>query len=167
MVPSVMLAVDHVSRLPLVDTNRVILVGYSFGSPFVPSMMAVDLRIDVGVMAYGGGEVSSLIYHNVRRTEGPGFSALIGAAASVLLRPIEPVRFAPLIAPRTALMINGTDDERIPRENVDALWMALEAPKEQVWIESAHVHPTNVELTRMIIGEMKQALERKGILRAE
>lgn len=167
MVPSVMLAVDHLSLMPLVDTSRIILVGYSFGAPFVPSMMSVDPRIDVGVMAYGGGEVPSLIRNNVRRTEGAGFSALIGAAGWVLLRPIEPVRFAEDISPRYALMINGTDDERIPRQNVDALWRALDEPKEQVWIESAHVHPTNVELTRMIIREMKQALMRRGILVAE
>jgi fermentation-respiration switch protein FrsA (DUF1100 family) len=150
--------------MPPVDTNRIILVGYSFGAPFVPSIMAVDLRIDLGVMAYGGGEVSSLIYHNVRRSEGMAFSALIGATAWVLLRPIEPVRFAGDISPRYALMINGTDDERIPRRNVDALWAALGEPKEQVWIESSHVHPTNVELTRTIIREMKDALRRRGAL---
>jgi fermentation-respiration switch protein FrsA (DUF1100 family) len=130
-------------------------------------MMAVEPRIDAGVMAYGGGDVASLVYHNVRRTEGAAFSSLIGASAWVLLRPIEPVRFAAEIAPRYALMINGSDDERIPRENVDALWSMLRDPKEQVWIESAHVHPTNVELTRTIIREMKQALGRKGLMAVE
>lgn len=167
MVPAVKLVVDHLSQMALVDTNRIVLVGYSFGAPFVPSMMAVDPRIDVAVMAYGGANVSSLVHHNVRRTEGAAFSAAIGAAAWVLLRPIEPLRFAEDISPRYALMINGTEDERIPRENVDALWTALGEPKERVWIESAHVHPTNVELTRTIIREMKQALMRKGILSGE
>jgi dienelactone hydrolase len=164
MVPSVMLAVDHLSQMPLVDTSRIVLVGYSFGAPFVPSMMAADPRIDAAVMAYGGGDVSSLIHHNVRRTEGAAFSALIGGAAWVLLRPIEPVRHASQISPRYTLMINGTSDERIPRENVDALWTALEEPKERVWIPSAHVHPTNVELTRTIVREMKQALRRQGLI---
>lgn len=167
MVPSVMLAVDHVSGMPLVDTNRIVLVGYSFGAPFVPAAMSVDRRIDAAVMAYGGGRIASLVHHNVRRTEGAAFSWLIASCARVLLRPIEPVRYAADIAPRYALMINGSEDERIPRENVDALRSALHEPSEQVWIRSAHVHPTNVELTRMIVEEMKAALGRRGFWEGE
>ena len=163
MVPSVMLAVDYLAHHPLVDTSRIVVVGYSFGAPFVPAAMAVDDRIDAGVMAYGGGDVPSLIEHNVRKYEGPAFSWFVARSAAVLLKPIEPLRFASAISPRYLLMINGTEDDRIPRKNVEELFEAVREPKELVWITSRHVHPTNVELTRTIVRAMKGALKSRGI----
>ncbi len=164
MVPIVRMVTDLLSSFSFVDTTRLVLVGYSFGAPFIPAIMAVEPRLDACVMAYGGGNVPDLIYHNVRLYEGELFSRTVGWAAAVLLHPIEPTRFADRIPPRPALMLNGTDDQRIPRENVDAMWQALQEPKRMVWIESEHVHPTNEDLTRTIIREMKGTLEEWGMV---
>ncbi len=164
MVPSVMLVFDYLSTRSDVDTTRIILLGYSFGAPFVPCVIAHDRRPAVGAMVYGGGDLSSLIRHNVRRYEGPLISALVGAAGGIFLHPLEPMRYVGRMAPVPLLMINGTDDEQIPRENVEMLFAAAGDPKELVWIPSHHVNPRNVELTRLIIATLRERLVARGVL---
>ena len=71
MIPSVMLALDYLERRGDVDMSKVVMMGYSFGAPFVPVIMANDARPAVAAMVYGGGDMESLIRHNVgqiRRT---------------------------------------------------------------------------------------------------
>ncbi len=164
MVPSVMLVFDFLSTRSDVDTTRIILLGYSFGAPFVPCVIAHDRRPAVGAMVYGGGDLPSLIRHNVRRSEGPVISALVGAAGGVLLHPLEPMRYAARMTPVPLLMINGTNDEQIPRENAEMLFAAAREPKEIVWIPSHHVDPRNVELTRRIISTLRERLVARGVL---
>jgi len=158
MAPSVMLTVDWLSNLPVVDTSRIVIIGYSFGAPIVPVSMTLDMRIDVAVMVYGGGDLESLIHHNVRRFEGEAFSRLVSLTGGLLLRPVEPLRYVDEISPRPLIMINGTQDEQIPRGNVEALFARANEPKRQVWIESGHVHPSKTDLTRQIIRAMKEEL---------
>ncbi len=164
MVPSVMLVFDYLSTRSDVDTTRIILLGYSFGAPFVPCVIAHDRRPAVGAMVYGGGDLSSLIRHNVRRYEGPVISALVGAAGGIFLHPLEPMRYVGRMAPVPLLMINGTDDEQIPQENAEMLFAAARDPKELVWIPSHHVNPRNVELTLLIIATLRERLVARGVL---
>lgn len=164
MVPSVMLVFDYLSTRYDVDTTHIILLGYSFGAPFVPCVIANDRRAAAGAMVYGGGDLPSLIRHNVRRYEGPVISTLVGAAGGILLHPLEPMRYVGRMAPVPLLMINGTGDEQIPRENAEMLFAAAREPKELVWIPSHHVNPQNVELTRRIIATLRERLVARGVL---
>lgn len=164
MVPSVMLVLDYLCTRSDVDSARIVLLGYSFGAPFVPCVIANDRRPAVGAMVYGGGDLRSLIRHNVRRYEGPVMSTLVGAAGGMLLHPLEPLRYAGQMSPVPLLMINGTVDEQIPRENAEMLFAAAREPKEIVWIESRHVNPRNAELTRRIIETLRERLAARGVL---
>jgi len=164
MIPSVMLVLDYLSTRSDCDTARIVLLGYSFGAPFVPCVIANDRRPAVGAMVYGGGDLRSLIRHNVRRYEGPVVSSLVAAAGGMLLHPLEPLRYADQMSPVPLLMINGTVDEQVPRENAELLFAAAREPKEIVWIESRHVKPRNVELTRRIIETLRERLTARGIL---
>ncbi|MBX2991083.1 MAG: dienelactone hydrolase family protein [Bacteroidetes bacterium] len=164
MIPSVMLLTDYLFTRSDVDTSKLVIVGYSFGAPFVPCILAHDRRAAAVAMVYGGGDLRTLIRHNVRRYEGALMSEFVGSLGGLLLRPIEPMRYVERISPVTLLMINGTDDEQIPRENVELLYAAAYEPKNIIWIESRHVHPRNPELTARIVGLLRKELESRGIL---
>jgi dipeptidyl aminopeptidase/acylaminoacyl peptidase len=164
MVPSVMLLTDYLCQRPDVDTTKLVLLGYSFGAPFVPCIIAHDRRAAVAAMVYGGGELRSLITHNVRRYKGAIFSEFVGLAGGVLLRPLEPLRHIDRVAPTPLLMINGAQDEQVPRENVEMLYDKAGEPKKIIWLESKHVHPGNVDLTRLIVKTLKEELTEMKIL---
>jgi hypothetical protein len=164
MVPSVMLLMDYLATRPDADTNRIILLGYSFGAPLVPVISAHDRRPAFAAMVFGGGDLHGLIRHNVQRHEGPVVSELVAALGGLLLRPLEPLRYADRITPIPLLMINGTEDEKIPRVNTELFFRAASEPKKIVWLESAHVRKENVELTRTIIATLKTELGNSGIL---
>ena len=163
MFPSVMLVMDYLHSRSDVDTTKIVLLGYSFGAPFIPAIAASDRRASVAAIVYGGGGMRTLIRHNVRRYRGALESELVGSASALLLRPVEPLRYVQDIAPMPLVMINGTEDEQIPRQNTMALFERAGEPKTLVWIESGHVHPRNVDLTQKIIASLSSELERLGI----
>jgi len=164
MIPAVMLLTDYLWQRNDADTSRIVLLGYSFGAPFVPCILAHDDRFAVAAMVYGAGDLHSLITHNVRRYEGAAISAFVGSLGGLLLRPVEPLRYVDRIAPTPFLMINGTEDEQIPRPNAEVLFDAAREPKKIIWLESRHVHPNNPELTRKIIDTLRSELTERRIL---
>ena len=164
MVPSVSLVTDYLWKRPDIDTTRLILMGYSFGAPFIPVIASRDRRAAVAVMVYGGGDVGSLVSHNVTRYEGPIIGAFVGGVSGLLLYPLEPLRHIENISPMPLLMVNGTEDEQIPRQNTIMLFDRAREPKRIIWIESRHVHPRNVDLTRRIISTIEAELAKEGIL---
>ncbi len=163
MVPSVMLVTDYLLTREDIDTTKIVLLGYSFGAPFVPCIVAHDRRPAVAAMVYGGGDLGSLIIHNVRRYESEAMAQFVGALGAFLLRPLEPMRYIERVTPTPLIMINGTNDEQVPRHNAEILYNAAGEPKTIRWLESRHVRPDNVELTRMIVSELRRELEQRGI----
>lgn len=165
MIPSVMLALDYLERRGDVDMSKVVMMGYSFGAPFVPIVMVNDARPAVAAMVYGGGDMESLIRHNVGRYENPFVAGLAGVLSGVLLRPLEPLRHVGRISPRPVLMINGSDDEQVPRSNVEMLYEAAGQPKKLVWLDSKHVNTRNIALTVKILQTLREELEKLGTLK--
>jgi fermentation-respiration switch protein FrsA (DUF1100 family) len=164
MVPSVILAEDYLFSRHDVDTTRLILLGYSFGAPIVPAIVAHDRRAAVAAMVYGGGELTSMIRHNVARYESMWLSDFVGRLGGVLLYPLEPMKYADKISPIPLVMINGENDEQIPRYNTELFFHAAKEPKKLIWLKSKHVRPDNIELTRHIITTLKEELKRLKIM---
>ncbi|MFN0100266.1 MAG: hypothetical protein ACKVS7_16500, partial [Gemmatimonadaceae bacterium] len=55
------------------------------------------------------------------------------------------------VAPRPVVMLSATDDERIPRESVDALWDAMQAPRERVWLPGKHMQGDRPDVLRTLV----------------
>jgi predicted esterase len=164
VVPAVMLVTDYLWQRKDVDTTKVVLLGYSFGAPFVPCIIAHDRRAAVAAMVYGGGELRSLIRHNVRRYEGALVSEFVGLLGGLLLQPLEPLRYVNDVAPTPLIMINGVDDEQIPRENAERVYNKAKEPKRIIWLESRHIDAGNAELTNLIVITLMEELSRRKIL---
>ncbi len=164
MVPAVMLVIDYLWQREDVDTTKLVLLGYSFGAPFVPCIIAHDRRAAVAAMVYGGGQLRSLIRHNVARYKGVLVSESVGLLGGMLLHPLEPLRYINEVSPTPLIMINGVHDEQIPKENVQLLYDKAKEPKKIIWLESRHVNRRDVELTKLIVGTLTEELARLKIL---
>jgi dienelactone hydrolase len=148
-----------------VDTSRVILVGYSFGAPFVPAVMRLDSRYKVAAILYGGGRLGELIAHNL--DTGYGFlDRALGAAAGHLLAPIEPLRHVRHISPRPLVMIQGKYDEFMPPHLAQELFDLAGEPKEIIWLETEHMMPWKKELINRVVATLRAWLQVKDYLPA-
>ena len=151
--PAIMLALDHLLRLPGVDTSRVEAIGVSLGAPFVCVAGAIDGRITRVWAVHGSGGSYQPLEANMQRTIRFAPLRMVAAAiANVIISGprLDPVRWVGRIAPRPFVMVNATDDERLPRSAVDALYQAAHEPKERVWMTGIHVHGDSATISRIV-----------------
>jgi len=140
--PAVMLALDYLLARPDVDPARVDLVGVSFGAPFVVVAGALDHRVTRVWSIHGSGESYAPLELNVRRKIPfrPASDVIAGLANVIIAGPrLAPEHWVARLAPRPFIMVNATDDERMPRSSVDVLFRAAGEPKEQLWVPGHHV----------------------------
>jgi len=151
--PAIQLALDYLTRMPGVDTSRVDAIGVSLGAPFVSVAGALDARIKRVWVVHGTGGSYQPLEANMRRTIhfGPLRSAAAGVANVIIAGPrLDPTKWVGRISPRAFVMLNATDDERLPRSSVDALYRAAGEPKTQLWMTGAHVHGDSATINRIV-----------------
>jgi fermentation-respiration switch protein FrsA (DUF1100 family) len=73
-------------------------------------------------------------------------------------------RFAPeawigRVSPRPVVLINTTDDERIPRASAEALHAAAREPKELVWLPGLHMQPNRPDVLDALISAVFDRVE--------
>ncbi|MEE9271342.1 MAG: prolyl oligopeptidase family serine peptidase [Candidatus Krumholzibacteria bacterium] len=136
-VPAVMLGVDYLLDRDDIDSERIVLIGGSVGAFFAAAVAAADLRIDAVVLLFGGGDLRAIGEANL------DMPAIIARPAvwplAVLVSPVEPLKYIDQIAPRPLLMLNGTDDPRIPERCSRLLHERAKDPKTIRWIPAGHV----------------------------
>ncbi len=152
--PAVSLALDYLLADATIDRARVELVGASFGAPFATIAAARDRRVSRLWLAHGGGRPLLMIERGLERDL--PFAPLrwpVAVIANVLASGprFAPERFVGRVAPRPVVMLNATDDERIPRGSVDALWEAVGQPREQVWLPGLHMQGSRPEVLRALV----------------
>ena len=151
--PAAQLVLDHLVTLPEADTARVEAVGVSLGAPFVIIAGALDPRITRVWAVHGSGGSYAPLEMNMRRTIGFAPLRWVAAAiANVLIAGprLAPERWVGRIAPRPFVMVNARDDERMPIDEVHALYAAAREPKELVWMDGGHVRSTAEKIQPLV-----------------
>jgi dienelactone hydrolase len=125
-----MRAVDWAAARPDLDAERLAFVGFSMGSILGVPFVAMEQRVKAAVFALGG---AGLMH----------FFALQAPAerrhdAETVADACDPLHYAPLIAPRPVLMVNGTQDTIIPPVLGHALFSALKEPRRAIWYDGGH-----------------------------
>jgi uncharacterized protein len=130
-------AIDYITTRDDIDSDRVVLVGLSMGAILGSVVAAVDDRIDAAALIVGGGD-----WEKILSTSDHPMAARFRAAGIIdgdTLASVDPVNFVGRISPRPVLLINGTEDEIIPRAAAEALHEAACEPMEIVWFDGGHI----------------------------
>jgi dienelactone hydrolase len=156
--PAVSLALDWLVAQPWVDRTRVELVGASLGVPFAAVAGARDPRFRRVWLIHGAADNRDLLEHNLRSRIATGWLRAGAADLLYLLAygpTLEPARWVPRIAPRPVVIIGATDDERLPRANVERLYAAAGEPKELLWTQGRHIEPSRPEVLRQLLAVVR------------
>ena len=160
--PAVQLALDYLLSRPDVDPTRVELVGASFGAPFATIAAARDSRVTRLWLAHGGGDTYAMIDRGLEREIGNRWlRAPVARLANLLASGprFTPERWIAAVAPRPVIMLNATDDEKIPRRSVEILYAAAQEPKELVWLPGRHMQGNRPEVLRQLVDAVVQRAE--------
>ena len=116
-------------------------------------LIHVDPRFTRIWALHGSGGSYAPLEASMRRTI--GFAPLRAVAATIANVLISGPRLAPEkwaagISPRPFVMVNATDDERLPRESVEALYEGAAEPKEIIWMSGRHIHADAETIQRLV-----------------
>ena len=151
--PALMLVMDYLYRRNDIDTTRVEAVGVSLGAPFVTIAGALDSRYTRIWALHGSGGSYAPLEASMRRTiKFAPLRHLAATIANVLISGprLAPEKWAAQISPRPFVMVNASDDERLPRESVEALYAGAAEPKEIIWMSGRHIHADAETIGRLV-----------------
>ncbi len=153
-------AVDYLLTRPDIDPNRLGYLGTSMGAILGAIACGLDDRLKASVLIVGGGDFAALARyseHPAARAIGEGLTKSPELAARVAL--FDPVNFVAHIAPRPLLMVNGTNDQIVPRRCAQALYDAAGEPKQIIWFEANHTLDTKqIEAVSRVAAWLKDNL---------
>ena len=158
--PALQLALDYLHQRKDVETSRIEAIGVSLGAPFVTIAGALDGRFSRVWAIHGSGGSYAPLEASMRQTI--AFAPLrkvAAAAASVIIGgpSLAPERWVNRISPRPFVMVNALEDERMPRQSVDALYASAAQPKELIWMDGRHVHGDAPTIQRLVAIVLERA----------
>lgn len=140
--------IDYLQGRPDIASGKIGLIGFSLGALEGTILAGVDNRVKAVALVSGGGNLGEILEDQAKDNQSLGghYAALLaGTTAGELeeqLAPVEPLTFAPHIAPHPLLMEHGRQDVVIPPANAQALYDAAGQPKQIVWFPDAgHIPP--------------------------
>jgi fermentation-respiration switch protein FrsA (DUF1100 family) len=75
---------------------------------------------------------------------------------------LDPVKWVGEISPRPFVMVNASDDERLPRRSIESLFASAREPKELVWMEGMHIHADRETISRLLAIVMARMIDSSG-----
>ena len=154
-------AADYLLSRPDVDTTRLVALGVSLGVPTIAAWAADDQRVAAVALLYGGARLDHLLEKAGERQRWPAWLRKpLAPLLAGLLRPIEPMRTVPRIAPRPLFIAIAPDDERIPRVSSEALAAAAGPQAHVLRLSGAHVTPRAEALLTMLTDSTLAWLDR-------
>lgn len=160
--PAIQLALDWLLQQPWVNAREVHGVGASLGTPFMTVAAALDPRITHVWSVHGAGRTRDLLAHNAQESMPALFAPLAGTLADVIVGGpyLTPEKWVQRVAPRPYTMLNATEDERLPRPAIEALYAAASQPKAIVWFPGKHVQPNRPEIVRALVTTVLTRMEK-------
>ncbi|MDW7739003.1 MAG: alpha/beta hydrolase [Bacillota bacterium] len=130
------------------DFNRIILSGRSFGGSTVLSYSALDKDITAVCTWAAVARLERLFLPLIGgKLEGPADEVIkLESEEGCLelkrrffldLRNHDMLKYAAEVAPRSFLLVHGTNDESVPPKDAELIYDAAAEPKKLVWIEGA------------------------------
>lgn len=159
--PAIQLALDWLLQQPWVDAREVHGVGASLGTPFMTVAAALDTRITHVWSVHGAGQSRALLAHNAKESMPALLAPLAGAVADVIVGGtyLTPERWVSRIAPRPFTMINATEDERLPRASIEALYAAANEPRTIIWMPGKHVQRGRPDIVRALVTTVLERMD--------
>lgn len=147
-------AVDFLQSRQEIDGKRIGYIGLSMGGILGGIVAGVDERIQAPILIVAGGDwgyLFSTSQHPTAMQLREKNPELFKSAQKMneVMGVVEPVNWVARISPRPLLMINGKDDQIVPKECTERLFAAAKEPKEIVWLEGGHMPQPDAVLRRV------------------
>lgn len=147
-------AVDFLQSRQEIDGKRISYIGLSMGGILGGILAGVDERIQAPILIVAGGDWGYLFSTSQHptavqlREKNPELFKSTQKMNEVM-GVVDPVNWVARISPRPLLMINGKDDQIVPKECTERLFAAAKEPKEIVWLEGGHMPQPDVVLRKV------------------
>lgn len=134
--------IDYLQTRRDIATNRLYLVGASYGAMTASIAGAFDQRFRAVALIYGGGNLRKLLSAEMIRNEIGGWAPVAKLIAWYFGSVFDPVKYVGQISPRPVLLQNGKADTLVAPAAAQALQDAAREPKKIVWYEGDHLGKT-------------------------
>ncbi len=131
--------VDYLQTRPEIDSQKIYLVGASFGAIMGTIVAAQEPRISATALIYGGGGWGHLTDSPVIRKELGSWTTPAALLTAFIMAPAEPLLYADQLTRRPLLIQNGTHDSIIPTAAAKALISTAGDQAKVIWYDSDHV----------------------------